>query len=203
VAYAALDTGPTSLGIDLNGDGKADLQIFDRLTTPQDYDGGGPPAQSRNHQIRVLGPAIGAERTYHYQYRFGAMNGVNSLAGAVNTEAGRNAEAVVSLAEQGKTTTLDESLDQIAMLSMRRRAAERGLLTRATFDSNLALWQALVRLRAQVGTGVSAALRTGRSRPPGSSPPRCRGTSRSKAARRCAWSAWSPRPCRRGTGRRR
>lgn len=161
IRYTVLDGGPTSLAIDLDGDGKANLQIFDRLTTPADYDGGGPPAQSRNHQIRVVGPAIGAERTYQYQYRFGALNGVNSMSGAVNTEAGRNAEAVASLAEQAKTTTLEDTLDQIeiAMLSMRRRAAERGLLARAVFDKNLALWQVLVRLRAQVAKGVPPALR--------------------------------------------
>src|SRR5262249_7490434 len=131
-------------------------QIFDRLTTPKDYDGDGPPAQSRNHEIRIVGSAIGAERTYHYQYRFGAMNGVNNMSGAVNTEAGRIAEAGGGLAEQGKTTKLDKSLDQIeiAMLSMRRRAAERGLLTQAAFDKNLALWQVLVRLRSQIPTGV-------------------------------------------------
>jgi hypothetical protein len=160
IRYAVLDTGPAGLALDLDGDGKADLQLYDRLSTPADYDGGGPPAQSRNHQIRVVGPAIGAERTYDYHYRFGAMNGVNSLAGAVNTEAGRNAEAVASLAEQGKTTTLDDTLDQIeiAMLSMRRRAAERGLLTQAVVDTNVTLWQVLVRLRAQMATGVPSAL---------------------------------------------
>ncbi len=161
IKYSPVDTGPTSIGIDLNGDGKPDLQIFDRLTTPSDVDGGGPPAQSRNHELRVMGPAIGAERTYSYQYRFGGMLGVNGVSGAVNTEAGRNAEAVTSLAEQGKTTTLDASLDQIeiAMLSMRSRAAKRGLLTQETLNTNLALWQALVRVRAQAAKGVTPALK--------------------------------------------
>ena len=161
IVYAPLDTGETSIGIDLDNDGKPDLQIFDRLTTPRDYDGGGPPAQSRNHEIRITGPAVGTERTYTYQYRFGSLNGVNSMTGAVNVEAARNAEAVASLAEQGKTTTLDESLDQIeiAMLSMRRRAAVRDLLTQDAFDKNVALWQVLVRLRSQVPTGVPPALK--------------------------------------------
>ena len=39
------------------------------------------------------------------------------------------------------------------MLSMRSRAAKRGLLTEETLNTNLALWQALVRVRAQGGEG--------------------------------------------------
>ncbi|CAM3731609.1 hypothetical protein KIPE111705_22095 [Kibdelosporangium persicum] len=160
IVYSVINTGSTSLGIDLNNDGVADLQIFDRLTTPQDYDGGGPPAQSRNHQIRVLGPAIGAERTFDFHYRYGGLQGVNPATGPAGAEAARNAEAVSSLAEQGRAGGLADTLDQIeiAMLSMRRRAVGRGLLAQALFDKNLALWQTLVRVRAQVAAGVPAPL---------------------------------------------
>jgi len=161
IRYEVVDTGPTSLGIDLDGDGKADLLIYDRITTPSDFAGSGPPAESRDHQIRVVGSAVAVEQTYRFHYEFGAMNGVAGPAGPATTEAGRNAEAVSSLAEQGKTKTRDDMLDQIeiAMLAMRRRAADRGLLAPSVVDTNVALWQVLVRLRAEIPTGVPASLR--------------------------------------------
>src|SRR5690606_8627334 len=98
--------------------------------------------------------------TFRFHYRYGAMLGVNSLAGAASAQAGRDAEAVGSLAEQAAPTTLDDSMDQIeiAMLAMRRRAVDKGVLTPEAFDANLALWQVLVRVRAQVSTSVPSAL---------------------------------------------
>ena len=162
IRYRPIDVGSTGLGIDLNGDGKSDLEIYDQLTTPDDVNGGGPPARSRDHRIRVLGPAIGTERTYQFQYRYGGMLGVNGTRGEVNIEAGRNAEAVTSLAEQAKATTLDDTMDQIeiSLLAMRRRAVDRKLFTQDAYDKNLALWQVLVRLRSTIPTGVPNTLQT-------------------------------------------
>jgi hypothetical protein len=160
IKYEVLDTGSTSLGVDLDGDGRADLQIFDRLTTPDEHSGGGPPAQSRDHRIRVLGPAIAEERTFDFHFRYGGLQGVNATTGAAGVEAGRNAEAVASLAEQGKAGGLADTLDQIeiSMLNLRRKAVSRGLLAQTLFDKNLALWQVLVRVRAQAAAGVPAPL---------------------------------------------
>ena len=160
INYRVLDTGPVSLGVDLNGDGAPDLQIFDQLTTPADYDGGGPPARARNHRVRVTGLAIGAERTFDFRYRSGVLLGGYANPTAVDIEAGRNAEAVGALAAQSKAGGASDQLDQleIRMLALRQQLVGRNLLAASTFESNQALWQALVRLRAQAATSVSPSL---------------------------------------------
>ncbi|MFB9926960.1 DUF4157 domain-containing protein [Amycolatopsis halotolerans] len=159
--FSVLTTGTTGLDLDLDGDGKADLRIFDRLSTPTDADGGGPPARARNHQIRVAGPAVGGERTFDFRYRYGTLQDANATAGPVSTEAARNAEAVGKLAGHGPAGHAADMLDQveIEMLGLRRRSVDLGLVARAVFDKNLALWQALVELRAQLAQGVSAPAR--------------------------------------------
>ena len=57
LAPRVLPSAPTSVAIDLDGDGKADLFLYDQLVgIPRGYDRGGGPERDRHHRIRVRGP---------------------------------------------------------------------------------------------------------------------------------------------------
>jgi hypothetical protein len=152
VSASLVDTGPISLGLDLDGDRKPDLLLFDQLTTPGPVDGGGPPARSRDHRIRLVGPAVGGERTFDFSYRHEVLQGGYATPGAADVEAARNAEAVGVLSKQagegGRRAELDAL--ELRMQAIRRRAADRKVVSPASVDALAALWQALVVARPEM-----------------------------------------------------
>ena len=74
VSLAVVNTGPISLGLDLNGDGKADIQIFDQLEhlDQPDLSGTGPgngTSEERHHLVRATGPALGDDVLFPFTVR--------------------------------------------------------------------------------------------------------------------------------------
>ncbi|MGH2945079.1 MAG: hypothetical protein ACRDPC_02215, partial [Solirubrobacteraceae bacterium] len=141
-----VDTGATSVGIDLDGDGKADLQLFDQLTTPSEADGGGPPERQRNHRVRLTGPAVAGDRTFSFQYRYGFLTGGMANPGPADLEADRNAKAVVVMSAQAKQGSFSEqvTLLETAMMPMRKKAADAGVLDMKLYNAWASLSQAMI-----------------------------------------------------------
>lgn len=150
VRFAPLLTSDTSLGLDLDGDGKPDLMMFDQLTTPDASDGGGPPEDNRNHQVRIVGTAVSGERTFTFRIRAGTPMREGSAAGSDGI-AVSNALAVGELAQQQAAgASFDDQLDAYeATMMVARKQAVPALLSQATFDAWLALSRSMIKLRAQ------------------------------------------------------
>lgn len=158
-------TGPTSAGIDLNGDGKADLTIYDALTTPTERSepgGDGPPEANRDHKIRIVGGAVGGEKTFTFHVREGLSYPQSSDRALDHTaEASQTATDILgSQAKEGGS--FEEQLDayEMALMPLRRKAADDNVIPRETYDAWYALSLAMIKIRPQVADGVPAALQT-------------------------------------------
>ena len=158
-----VNTGLTSIGVDLDGDGRADLMLYDQLTPGRTNPGHTPSDSSRHHRVRVTGPAIAAEPTFDFTYWPGGAGFGAEPRTDADREAARNADAAGIRAAQAKGGGRAEQLDQLELqaLALRRSAIGRGALRQATYDALLALWQVLIQARAERGAAgqgqVSAA----------------------------------------------
>lgn len=159
VRFQVLLTGDVSLGIDLNGDKKPDLMIYDQLTTPEEVDGGGPPENNRNHRVRVVGEAIGGEKSFYFKVRSGTLMPITGN-GAADKAAISNAQAVSGLKQQAAEGTFENQLDayESALMEERKKAADTGLIRKPTYDAWAALSLAMIKLRPQITKTVDAVL---------------------------------------------
>ncbi len=150
IRFQKVATGETSFAVALDGDGKVDLTFHDRVTTPADYDGGGPPESNRNHEVRVVGAAIGGEKVFSFRVRDGFPSRAGSGAGN-DRIAASNALAVDGLKKQVAEGSFTQQLDayENAMTAQRKKAVDAGVLQQKTFDAWLALSRSLIRLRPQ------------------------------------------------------
>ena len=67
----ALQTEGVHLALDLDGDGKSDVEIYDQMQEPARYDGGGDPSRKRNHRVRVRGAAVEREAQLYFSVNWG------------------------------------------------------------------------------------------------------------------------------------
>jgi len=159
IRFTQLLTGDTSFGLDLDGDKRPDLMLYDRLTTPDSSDGGGPPENNRNHQVRIVGAAIGGEQTFTFRIRAGVPMREGGAAGS-NGIAVSNALAVGALEKQrAEGTSYDDQLDayEATMMAARNQAVP-ALLSKPTFDAWKALSESMIKLKPQ--KSVDTALQT-------------------------------------------
>lgn len=140
----------TGLEMDLDNDGTADLTLFDRLTTPDSVDGGGPPESNRNHEVRIVGAAVGGEKSLYFRIRDGFPTRAGGPA-AVDVTTSSNALAVGELKKQASEGSITEQMDayENAMTAERQKAVTAGVLDKATFDAWLALSRSMIQLRPQ------------------------------------------------------
>jgi hypothetical protein len=164
--FALIATGPQSAGLDLDGDGKPDVTIFDRLTTPTamtEPGGSGPPEANRDHQIRVAGPAVsGGEKTFFFKVRDGLLYpGVSDRALDHTAESAQTAVDLLSSQKQ-EGATFEEQLDayEMAMMPRRRKAADDKVIPMALYDAWYGLSLAMIKARPQVKQGVPSQLQT-------------------------------------------
>ena len=150
--YQILKTSDVSLGIDFNGDQKPEIEIFDRLDAPQ----GEPPEKSRNHQLRLVGQAVGDEKLVPFQVRNGWLlyNG-NVNPGGDKATVG-NAMAVGGLSQEAKVGNFQNQLDSLegTMVSLRQTAADQKVINLDTFKTWSDLSIDLIKIGPQVGAGV-------------------------------------------------
>lgn len=160
IRYRIIDTGSTSLGLDLDGDNKPDLLFFDRLTTPEEINGGGPPDKNRDHRVRVTGSAIGADQFFDFHVRDGHPTGGAFNPTGADKKAESNALAVRTLAGQAKTGTLGNRLEtaEAALMRLRQNAADNGVIWKQTFEAWKALSTAMIKLKPQITKTVDASM---------------------------------------------
>ncbi len=140
-----------SAPFDLNGDGKADITLYDQLTTPADYDGGGPPESNRNHNIRVVGPGIG-EKIFYFKVRGNYLSGGYATPSEKDQQAASNAAAIDGLKDQAGAGDFQGNIDAYegAMMAERKKAADEGLIPKPMYEAWSGLSQNLIVLNAQV-----------------------------------------------------
>jgi hypothetical protein len=147
-----------AIQIDLDGDGKPDIEIFSRIQDP--LYGGGSPEQARDLILRLRGPAMAQETGMGYSLREGVWTVGdlgNSRDTAIEAEVGDvHAAAAVhgaaSLKEQAKLPTYDEQFDAWdSMMQMERaKAVKEKLITPELYQAWFDLHMALVKLRPQM-----------------------------------------------------
>jgi hypothetical protein len=151
--FQIVEITPVSLGFDLDGDGKADLRLYDALTSPS-WNGQDMPERDRNHTVRVVGAAVGGEKSFDFQIRSGLPNRAAS-----NTPEGKtatsNAMAVSGLNEQRKNASYEAQFDQyeMAMMRVRANAASAGAIGMPVYTAWQALSEDMIKLQPQLGPG--------------------------------------------------
>jgi hypothetical protein len=147
VMFEQIVVGPTSLELDLDGDHKPDLMVYDALTTPV-VGAAANPENDRDHHIRIVGAAIGGERTFEFRIRANSPMVDGGTSGADHI-AGSNATAIDGLqAQKAEGTTLAAHLDayEAAMIAERRKAVP-SIIRQATLTAWAALSDSLIKLR--------------------------------------------------------
>ena len=147
-----LDSSPVSLRIDVDGDKDHVIEIFDQLTTPASFDGGGPPEKNRNHTIRILGTGFG-EKTFSFTIRQGsAPRGGFENPGPADKAAESNALAVSGLSSQKAEGNFQDLLDahESALAPIRLKAVQDGVILQKTYSAWKALSDSLIRLRPMI-----------------------------------------------------
>lgn len=147
LSVRVLQTDGIRLALDLNGDGQADLELFDRLTGPTGYDYVSP-LQYRTHSILAVGSGLPADQVFYYRIRNGMIVAGSTAPRAEDRAAASNAQAVTGLAQQetmgvegltqpAERGTIQGELDIIeSMLTRARaRALENNLISQSLFDA--------------------------------------------------------------------
>ncbi|HEU4546614.1 MAG TPA: ParB/Srx family N-terminal domain-containing protein, partial [Microlunatus sp.] len=162
VHFQVLESGPLSIDLDLTGDRRPDLSVYDQLSTPDEVDGGGPPQRNRNHQIRLVGSAVGGERAMSFRIRDGFPMRSGSTA-ATDRSGAANAVAVGAINEQARgAATFSAQIDQYeaAMMKVRKDAADGGTIRPDTYRAWAGLSRAMIKLRPQTAETVQPALQS-------------------------------------------
>jgi hypothetical protein len=136
-----------SIQLDLNGDGKSDIAIFDGLSAPDRVN----PEAKRRHTIRITG-AIGADRTLSFELDGQHTTGYQSGNQDADKTAASNATAVDGLKDQAALGTYIQNIDAFegAMVASRFKAAQDKLISQALLDAWADAAIALIQLRAEL-----------------------------------------------------
>lgn len=151
---------PVTLGVDLDGDGRPDVRVNDRMEQPADVENGTPEGD-RDHRFTLTGPALPGGLTFTVQYREGHLWSRLNPAGDADHVAAAALQATAALSAAPETSAARQAAAYTdAFGAYRLRAVERGWITRALFDAWYALSADAVALELQVPTGtVDGALR--------------------------------------------
>ncbi|WP_437640245.1 eCIS core domain-containing protein [Sorangium sp. So ce854] len=154
-----VDADGVSLGIDLNGDGDADLRIHDRLYAPD----GADPAVRRHHSILFTGRAVGGSgRAFEYDVADGRITAGTITPALWQMQAASDASAASGLQQQQDIGTLRATFDaqgrartrgeietlEATAAMLRRQALDTGLIQQGTFDAWTRLAQDFVVIEA-------------------------------------------------------
>ncbi|HEV7681140.1 MAG TPA: DUF4157 domain-containing protein [Pyrinomonadaceae bacterium] len=169
-----LQSDAVRLAIDLNGDGQADLELFDELTGVTGYDYVSP-LRFRTHRILAEGSGLPAETNFYYPIRNGLIVAGSTTPSGADFAAASNAQAVTGLAQQQTTGvpgltasdqlgTISGELDAVeAMLNQARaRAAEANVISQELFNAWDVVTRDFIMVQAQLsapGATIPAALR--------------------------------------------
>ena len=140
LTVAMLANDGISAAIDLTGDGRADVQVFDRLTQP-DRDHPGHPGVNRTHELQVLGSAVTTPWHHSYTVRDGTITAGRVHPHAEDLAAAENAAAFSGLDQQAGLTDAAAEIESLDLqLSQLREAAHRdGVIGDDLFQT----WQTL------------------------------------------------------------
>jgi aminoglycoside phosphotransferase (APT) family kinase protein len=146
-----------SVGLDLHGAGRIDVEIFDTMTAL-----GRDPEMNRKHVLRLVGRALAEERELSFTIKNNDFMGPGTLASDLDQAVASNAQALTGLADQEAVGDFQQNIDAFAdaMVDARRQASEAKVITQATYDAWKKLSGDLQVLRSYIrGTGVTPALR--------------------------------------------
>lgn len=139
-----------TIGVDLDGDGKADVRVNDRIEQPADTRGSTPEGD-RDHRFSLTGPALPGGASFTIRWRGGWLDtGHRGESEADKVVAGAML-ATPALATSATATFRSRLTDFTdAFGSYRKRALDKGWLTQATFDAWYALSADMVAIDLQL-----------------------------------------------------
>ncbi len=131
-------SSPTAVAIDLTGDGKADIFLYDRLmTAPRGLDGAGPAKTKRIHEITVTGPAVAKDESLRFELRRGAFRDGGGEHSEPTKDAIRTHEAAGLMARQptGRSVRAEVAAHDGATVGRYRAHVASGLIPAALVDA--------------------------------------------------------------------
>ncbi len=147
LAPKILKSDPTALLLDLDGDGRVDVIVHDRLTLRADAKG--PGTNDRDHEITVAGPSTVAQR-FKFPVRDGFILAGPPQGVATDFFAASDTHAVSSLAAQEQVGVFDEKKGQLlgelvsverTLAALRKKAMEEKLISESLYKAwNQAEW---------------------------------------------------------------
>lgn len=164
-----LSNAGAQLSLDLDGDGRQDLSLFDRLSVPTQEEleqeegrdevliGLRSPSLYRDHHIFAEGPVLGTPRTYYFPVREGMIRAGAAKGADANRAAASDLRAATGLAEQRAVGTFDGKEGQLlgelayidrTLIALRQKAFAEGLITKGLFDAWHVLSQDFIVLEA-------------------------------------------------------
>ncbi len=134
LAPAILKSDPTRLVLDLDGDGRADVLVNDKLTLPAKAKGGGD--KDRDHELTVSGSAVRSPARFSYPVRDGFIKAGEQKGAATDFSAASDLHAAGSLPGQEEAGVFDDKKGQILgeLISTERTLAA---LRKAAVDEKL------------------------------------------------------------------
>jgi hypothetical protein len=134
LAPAILKSDPTRLVLDLDGDGRADVLVIDKLTLPAAAKGGGD--KDRDHELTISGSAVRSPARFSYPVRDGFIKAGEQKGAATDFSAASDLHAAGSLPGQEAAGVYDEKKGQILgeLISTERTLAA---LRKAAVDEKL------------------------------------------------------------------
>ncbi len=127
---SVLATTGISADVDLDGDGHADIQLFDRLSQETAYTNPGAPGDYRIHDLSVVGPAV----VTPFSQRYNVDNGMIVAGGLhgrdVDLPGASDAAAFELLDRERSIPDMDAELDQfdLELAALRTTAHDGGLI---------------------------------------------------------------------------
>ena len=130
LTVSVLATTGISAEIDLDGDGYADIELFDRLSQSTEYVNPGSPRDHRIHELSVVGPAV----VTPFSQRYNVDNGLIVAGGLHGRETdlpgAADAAAFELLDREPPIPDMDAELDQLdlQLAALRTTAHDGGLI---------------------------------------------------------------------------
>ncbi len=143
-----------SLSLDLDGDGAADVTLYDSMELRGDINPIQPTADKldRTHIIRLTGSAVGGEKTVRFERTYQSTMPDTATDSVADKYANAYTGAAKTLTAQQQEGTTGDQLAQIDSYerSVRRDALQSKLITQRTYDAWNALDQDLTQIRLKV-----------------------------------------------------
>src|SRR5439155_5333862 len=161
LSVTVLPTDGIRLALDLNADGRADLELFDRIYQPSGTDPASP-SEERSHDMLAIGPALPSGATFSFAVTRWTTTAGSSTPRAQDEAVASAARAITGLQQQqrvgtltGRAGTLQGEIDDVELLltQVRAQAHSGHMISDALFRTWDTIARDLIVVRVQLDAG--------------------------------------------------